>query len=562
MNIFQRIKLSIDERRINRLRGDLLMIQKTEFEYNPFKLGMPKSLVDAESDNLNLIENIVWASGNGGSIREFYVNKAGKFEDTYDNRKSYFATTCPNNMRYIHSGLPKLISESMSALVFGNGYKIEGRCFKDEARTEIDVEKSKLVTEAIRQLLEELDIDEKLLQSGTTESITGDVSWKMSIDWTLSHMPILEVVDRRYYNVNLQRGKVGNIQYRSYYEKIVNDEKIYYILEETYGHDVNGNVVVTNDLYLHRAGKMIPVPLTAIPETELLEPEIKTGFNGSMAFHKKNKEYSGILNNYPYGASDYSSKDNFDGLDEIVTQIVNEIRDNKTLRFWDERYIDRSGNGNFKNINKYITNYVTYRGSDDQNATPVKEVQFQDKTEQHIRKYKTLVELACSDCKISPITLGLSGDIGLASSDETLKERSAISRETANKKKLLWTSYLEKVLPEIMKLAKYMTTLNNYPNNSTSLAWKKLLNDIDIDAIDFVVDITPYDVKSIEDKIALWSQAKASGLTSTENAIMQIYGDTKTKDEIDLEVNRIKIETGLDLDNPDLLSFDNKDNNE
>lgn len=560
MNIFTNIKEYITDRRIKRLRGDLLMIQKSEFEYNPFKIGMPTNLINVDSDNLTLIENLVWASAKGSAIKEFYKTASGKFDDKWDNRSTYFAATCPSDMRYVHTGLPKLVSESMSALVFGNGYKIEGVAYKDENHTDVDEEKSKNVTDALQKLFKSIKLNEKLIQSAMIESVTGDVAFKLSIDWTASYMPILEVLDRRNYVVNLNRGEVGSIDYKTFFEKEdANKNKLFYTLVETYTHNNQQQAIVLNELYETKDGRTKKVSLQSIPETAELEEKVNTGFVGTMAFHKKNKEYSGIFKNYPYGASDYSSLDLADGLDEIASQLVNEIRDNKTLRFFDERYFVKGVDGNFKKLDSYITNYVKYKGSNDQNAKPVSEVQFEDKTEQHIRKYKATVELFCASCKISPITLGLSGDIGLASSDATLRERAAISKETASKKKAIWTSYLNECLPELLRLAKYMTTLNNYPIHSKALAWKKLLNDIDLDNIDVVVTITPFDSKSLEDKLTMWSTAKQNGMASIETIISDLYSETWTQDEIDQEVNRIKIENNINLDNPELLQFDEED---
>ena len=52
-----------------------------------------------------------------------------------------------------------------------------------------------------------------------------------------------------------------------------------------------------------------------------------------LAFEKANLKPSHEFSESPYGASDYEGDiDSFDALDEIYTEIINEARNNKTIR--------------------------------------------------------------------------------------------------------------------------------------------------------------------------------------------------------------------------------------
>jgi hypothetical protein len=69
------------------------------------------------------------------------------------------------------------------------------------------------------------------------------------------------------------------------------------------------------------------------------------------------------------------------------------------------------------------------------------------------------------------------------------------------------------------------------------------------------VQFNDYLVNSIEDRISTWSQAKAGGVASIETIVDQIWGDEFSQEDKDSEVNRIKIETGIPLEDPSMLNL-------
>jgi hypothetical protein len=73
------------------------------------------------------------------------------------------------------------------------------------------------------------------------------------------------------------------------------------------------------------------------------------------------------------------------------------------------------------------------------------------------------------------------------------------------------------------------------------------------------VQFNDYLVNSIEDRISTWSQAKAGGVASIETIVDQIWGDEFSQEDKDSEVNRIKIETGVPLDDPSMLNLNDDD---
>ena len=531
------------------------MIQK-DMAYNPFKIGMPKSISELDSVNRELVENMVWGSGKASAIREYY--KTLKISQPYDNKHTYFATTCPSSFRYIHSGLPKLISEGMSKLIFGNGYSFAVNYADEEGN--INEVKSAELTDLLNDIIKNTNLKETMLESAVTESICGDVGWKASFDFSLSLYPIIEKLDRRYYCVHQIRGIPQEIEFYNFYEKKEGGSVRYYKQIERYTHNDLKECVIENELVRLDAGREIPMPLNYIDETALLEPlQVINNFKGQMCWHKKNLTYTGLITSYPYGDSDYTNAiDTFDGCDEVVTQIVAEIRDKKPIRFLDEEMFEKDENGNFMRINSYITNYLKKPHNADQNVKEMDIQEFTDTTQLHLMKYKTMIEMACCGCKISPITLGLSGNIGIANSDETIREKTEISRETAQTKKQRWTDYLNKTLKDILEFTHYLTTREDYPIGVKALKLKKAFEGVDWNAIEVDTTINSFDEKSEEDLLATWASAYNSGIVSLDRVVDKILVNA-TEDEKKTEINRLRIEKGLALDNPELLRLDDEE---
>ena len=76
---------------------------------------------------------------------------------------------------------------------------------------------------------------------------------------------------------------------------------------------------------------------------------------------------------------------------------------------------------------------------------------------------------------------------------------------------------------------------------------------------DIAVQFNDYLVNSIEDKIATWSQAKATGVASIETVVNQIWGDELSDEDKLAEVNRIKVENNMPIDDPSVLNINESD---
>ena len=97
------------------------------------------------------------------------------------------------------------------------------------------------------------------------------------------------------------------------------------------------------------------------------------GLKSMLAFYKPNKLPSHDFESLSIGASDYEgSIGSFDALDEVYSEMISEVRNNKTIRNYPQTMIPKQIDDNGKILtfapNSFITNYVKVDSDQDQNA--------------------------------------------------------------------------------------------------------------------------------------------------------------------------------------------------
>jgi len=557
MAIIDTIQQYFKEKRLLKLRGDLELIAKSEYAYNPFTINMPDTLLEKDSVAKGILESLVWYSGKTEALREFYTKTLYQSKRDFDYRADFFWRTALENTRKIHSGLPNLISKTMAKLIFGNGIKVEPTVFNGN---QVDEVASEQVKEAIKILLEELEVDSKLLIGSQTESWSGHIAYKLSFDTRLSPYPILESYDPRYFDIIKLRGVLIGIVFKKYIETGKGQSLKRYVLKEFYTTDEQGDAVINYTLYQVSAdGREVEVPLTTLADTYDLAEQptiVFKGLKGILAFEKPNVIEGNLFIDSPFGQSDYDTAFSlFDGLDEVLSGIVSEIRENKTIRYIPEDMIPRDQSGNFYKLNQYVNNFVKYKTDIDQDSKQkIETTQIADKTIEHYEKWRVLVANVCNACGLSPITLGITGLESIASSDKTTREKNKTSLETRAMKINLWKPFIEKMVIKLLELTSYIQT--QYPETVPD-GFPKI--DVDWANTNVTVQFNDYLVNSLEDRIATWTQAKAGGVASIDTVVNQIWGDELSQEDKDAEINRIKIEIGLPLEDPSLLNLTDDD---
>lgn len=539
------------------------------YEFNPLKTHLPASLLEQDLASKRLAENLTWFSASVKAIREFYrTNVAGLNLDD----STYFWSKAPNDNRKVHSGIPNLISRKMATILFGGGFNIDINIYKEgqEENNVVDEKLSKKAKELMDEVLLKIVFNEKLKKSAISESWSGHIAVKLSHDIDLSPFPIVEIADKRTFEVVKKRGITAAIIFKTYYKKGSKD----YILHEIYtttpkdyqtkvnGIDVavdKGTSMILYKLYLKKAnGDLEEVELSALPETAELQSEIiYYGLKGMLAFDKPNLIATGELFDSIYGASDYQGAySTFDSLDEIVSEIVGELREHKTIRYVPDVFLPVDTSGNILKYDDFVTNYViTQDRFNEQEYEPkINITQITDKTNQHYEKYKVFVAQACNICGLSPLSLGITGLESINSSDKSTRERAKTTIETRKDKLEIWKPFMEELLVRIMEMTSWIQT--KFPETIDDGIPKI---DIDYSNCDVLVTFPDYVDDSTKERIEAWGPAKQYGVVSTEMAVRKIHGDDLSEADIIDEVNRIRYEQGMLFNTPDLLTLDGEE---
>ena len=538
-------------RRLNRLQKDLNMLRNT-IKFNPYAVA----IIDNETDkdfSRRITEYRVWSMGNSYVLRRFFV---GTLEYRTCN---YFWTRAPLSYRMIHSGLPGLICSKMPRILFGNGIAPTVSVYKDSG--EVDKNKTKAATDYTLQLIDKVKLRDVLTECATNESWGGHSFIKFSFDTELSNFPIVEAADIMATEVVKERNETVAIVFKTWYEdkeKKGNTERKYR-LDEIYTTDGAGDAVIRYELYELSTGEDKRVPLNSISETQKIVEAVNaddeivfTGLKGMLAFEKPNKLPSLEFPHSNYGASDFEgATDSFDAVDEAYSTIINEIRDNRTFRYYSSNNFRRD-----KDTGEILTpddgftkNFVLTEGDIDQEQGVNKNRivdQIPDKTEEHKAKYLTAVTVALNKAGLSPYSIGITGLESINQSAESQQERNKVTLETRKAKLELWTPYLAKVLSQLLAFNTYL--LNRVGVKQDDMP----LPDMDITLSTVTLDFGEYLQDTDKDLVDIWGLAKSQGISSTQNAVRELHKTWSEKQILD-EVNVILFENGMATDTPNGL---------
>lgn len=549
------IKSWLTNRRLKRLEGDLQMLEdrrKNKIKFNPrYALG----IIDTETEEnytKRLEEYRVWFTGSSKLLRDLYNNKKA------DGNLNYFWRKAPNNYRMIHSGIPGLISTKMATILFGSGINIKIEVFDDAGKP--DDKLTAQAQELSDNLVGIVDLYEKVENATQNASWAGHVYFKLSHKVKLLDYPILESVDATKAEAIKERGITKAIVFKYWYQHNKNE----YRLDEIYTtvQDENspyfGDAVIYNRLYkLKPDGKEEEVDLAEIPDTENDLPEfIYKGLRGMIAFDLPNKTPSHEFIDSDYGASDYEGAlDSFDALDEAYSELIRELRSNKTIRYIPSNMVPKvtyqNKDGSYYQVSmlpdEFIDNYVQTEGDQDQNTkNEINITEIADKTEQHLIKWRTALSMAINKAEVSPFALGITGLESINASAESQQERNKTTLEMRERKHRIWKAALEKMWMKVLEMNSWMQ------KNTTAKQDGFAKVDLNFANTNVVVSFNPYLIPNQKDKIDTWVAARSASLSSIYNGVKEIHPDWSETQIMD-EVNLIRFEQGMSFDNPNNL---------
>ena len=577
MSIFSQIGEIITNNRLKKLERDLHMLEN-RIKFEPQYSKLAAAVFTPDKFTRKITEYLVWYNGDVEIIRDFFLNGGHKSADnTVD--PNLFWEKARADYRFIHSGIPALISSTMSKILFGKGisYDVTVNTMDEENKPtdEINEEVSDDISEAIDVIMDATNGYEQLIKAAANASWGGHVFLKLSYDIDILPYPILENIDIRSGEEIKKRGITKAIIFHTWYTVTQGNKKIQYRLDEIYRtvtkddllyaevpteegqprklKGEKGDALIEYKLYRKINKKDVEVDLHEIEETyDITEPMIVfAGLKGMLAIGIPNKLPNNDFIDSQYGASDFAhSTTAFDNLDEVMSEMARETRDNKSIRLFPSSLLPKDTAGRIQAPDKFVSNVVKYEGSMTEGAKNVIEVQtIDDKTLSLIEKYKQAIATATNNAGISPLALGITGLEAVNAGENSQRERNKATLETRDLKIKLWKTPIEYITLKMLELNTWMQA--NLPGLE-----QPGLEPMNIEFSNCTININfpDYLVASDKENIDTWGAAKGFQVADTQVAVEKIYKDLPKTEQMAI-VARIRFENGISTDNPNALSM-------
>lgn len=435
------------------------------------------------------LRNRLWYRGDPSELDQFFKQTANDAVG-----KSRFWAAVPSadsSIRKFHSGLPGEIVDKLADIVIS-----------DLDTIELNEETQKLWDE----IANENKFNDELLGDAIKDTlIEGDGAFKLSIDEEISKYPLIEFYSGSDVGYTYNRGRLQEIIFFAYYTH----NKETYRLEEIYGKGfIDYKLFDKNDK---------EVPLSKVPEISHLS---KITFTGDfiMAVPMKFFKSAKFKNR---GNSIFERKsDNFDALDEVISQWVDAIRAGRVKNYIPEDLVPKDPNtGAAMRPNPFDNQFIKTGSSMKEDAKEqIDQKQADINYEAFVQSYASTLDM-CLQGIISPSTLGI--DLKKTDNAEAQREKEKTTLYTRGK--------IIDVLTEVIPLL-INTTLKVMDN-------MRSINPKDYEASVTFGEYASPDFGSVVEVVG---KAKSYGIMSIEKAVEELYGDTLTDEEKALEVKRIK----------------------
>ena len=442
----------------------------------------------------NCAKNRIWYEGDSFEISQF-------FGLIWNSAHSFWGATMTKGMeiRKIHIGLPKLLVDTLNNITISdfNGLEFENKADQD-----------------LWDEIEKENDFKKLLKKATEEVLkVGDGAFKISFDESISKLPIIEFYAAEDVEFIRNRGRIREIKFYTRY----NIREVRYLLVETYGYGY-----VHYNLYQNET----EIPLDKLEATANLQD---VSFDNSIMLAVpyiiwQSDKYEGR------GASIYDSKsDNFDAIDEVVSQWQDAVRSGRVKTYIPSCLIPRNfETGGLLLNNEFDNRFIAVGDDMTENAkNEIKVVQPDIKVEAYLQTYITQLDL-CLQGVVSPSTLGI--DVKKLDNAEAQREKEKVTLYT--RQSIIET--LEKVL----------VSLGGIVLNAYNIQYGQATEYYDLNA-----NFGEYANPSFEALIETMSNPNTP--MSIEAKVEEIWGDSKTDEWKAEEVERIKQEKGIiQMDEP------------
>ncbi len=374
----------------------------------------------------------------------------------------------------------------------------------------------------LTEIIENSDVQNKLLEAAETASALGGVFIKINWDSEFANYPIVSIAQPDSAIPVFQWGILTSVTFfKTVREEETKKETIVYRLLErhTKGQIEYGLYKGDYDYLGMRIG------LKALPETANLQDVIETGVDDLLVRYVANMKPNRKHRGSPYGQSDYASLFGLmDALDETYSSWIRDIRLSKARIMVPESFLQKLPNGEFVfDIDREIFTPFEADPLSAQNVGIVSS-QFDIRAEQYEKSCLELLQRIITGAGYSPQTFGLNikGSIESGLALNIRERQSFITRE---KKSRYWKTALQ----DIMYM---MLQIDNLYFGSRIIPEKP--------AIEFQ-DSIQSDLGQIATAVETLARAQSA---SIETRIRYIHPDW-SNDQIIQETDKIKEEIGL-----------------
>ena len=434
-----------------------------------------------------VLRNRIWYRGDPSELDQFF--KQAAIDDVGRSRFWAAVPSADSSIRKFHSGIPGEIVDKLADIVIADLDNIELK--EQELWNEIALDNK---------------LSDELLADAIKDTLTdGDGAFKLSVDTEITEYPIIEFYSGSDVDYRHKRGRLQDVIFYAYYTH----EKETYRLDEIYGKGF-----IDYKLYDSKGKE---VPLSKVPEISHLS---KITFAGDflmavpMRFFKSAK-FDGR------GNSIFERKsDNFDALDEVISQWIDAIRAGRVKNYIPEDLVPKHPDtGHAMRPNPFDNQFIKIGSSmKEESKDQIDQIQADINYGAFVESYASTLDM-CLQGIISPSTLGI--DLKKTDNAEAQREKEKTTLYTRAK--------IIDVLTEVIPLL-VDTTLKVYDN------MKSRAPKIYEATVTFGEYASP-DFGSVAEVVG---QAKSLGIMSLEQAINELYGDTWTEEEKALEVKRIR----------------------
>lgn len=449
----------------------------------------------------NVLKNKILYRGNANEIEQFFKQVSGSVNDKTAAR---FWAVAPENgrVRKIHSGIVSTVIDFYANIIAA---EFEG-VTADE----------KCIDERINNIFSENNI-ERLIERAVTETlVTGDGAFKLSVDRSVSDLPVIEFYSAADVEYTYKRGRLSEIHFYNDYRQ---DGKTYR-LEEIYG---RGRI----SYILWDKGKQV-----SLSKVSALSEYADVTYNSDLILAIPLKFFdSDIYRNR--GKALFEGKvEDIDALDEIISQWLDAIRKGRVKKYIPDSLLPRDMNtGAVQNINDFDDDFIKLTGShSEEQKDTITMLQPAIDYAAYENSYKTFLDLVLQGI-ISPSSLGI--DLKKTDNAEAQREKEKMTLFMMS----IFVAEIKAALGELGKLALICEDImqNKTPDNYSVKA-----------------GFAEYAEPTFESRAEILSNLYAKGAISTEILVDRMYGNSLSDEEKTAEVQRLKAAEASQLDMPDV----------